>query len=251
MTLQLRISCICCFLALISTQVIYGQANEIVESVESYIRQDESLGFVSLFDGKATYEGRGDDKNAIGSFFLVRLFDDYDFYLGAITYASYDSFSNTVVDIRDNGDSAEITLNTSMQHRAYGTMLGYVYNSNSFLAWQLWGGFGYVTNLLSIESDVNELVTDSSSNKYQCSGSSSSASEEVTSYPYFLGFGITLNDFGFFMQMMRQDVDPIEITHSGTITCNRGPSSDSHSLEEKESLEISFSSTQIGIQYWF
>ncbi|MCP4756238.1 MAG: hypothetical protein GY866_35700 [Proteobacteria bacterium] len=222
-----------------------------MEAAESYIHQDESLGFVSLFDGTATYEGRGEEKNAIGSFFLVRLFDGYDFYLGALTYASFDSFSNTMNETRENGDSAEVTLNTSMQHRAYGTMVGYVYNSNTFLAWQLWGGAGYVNNLISFETDINELVTDSSNNVYQCSGSTTSTAQEVSSFPYFIGFGITLNDFGFFVQMMTQDVDPIEITHSGTITCNRGPESDSHSLEHTEDLEISYSSTQIGIQYWF
>lgn len=220
------------------------------QNIESYLT-GEGKGFVTLFDGTSNYEGRDSGKNAIGSFFLVRVWDDYNFFLGATTFASFDTISNSFTDTRGNGDTAKISLNSSFQHRAYGTMFGYVYNTKSFLALQIWGGSGYVSNLIDIETDIRESVTDITGATYQCTGSSSGSSAQVTSYPFFIGAGFTVWEFGFFMQTMTQTVDDIEITHSGTVTCNRGLLSDSHTVENDQKIAVSFTSAQIGIQYWF
>jgi hypothetical protein len=211
----------------------------------------DGKGFVTLFDGKSDYEGRDNGKNAIGSFFLVRLWDDYNFFLGAVTFASFDTVSESIVDIRDSGDTAEISLNSSFQHRMYGTMFGYVYNSKGLLALQVWGGAGYVTNLIEIETDINESVTGSTGLTYQCSGSTSGNSTEVTSYPLMIGVGVTFWEFGVYLQTMTQTVDPVELTQSGTVTCSRGDSTDSHTIENDQKIAVAFTSTQIGIQYWF
>ncbi len=247
-------TCVLALVMLVLTGLTTVHAQEMESSTTQTVKDyltGEGNGFVSLFDGKSTYEGREDEKNAIGSFFLVRIWDDYNFFLGAMTIASFDTISHSFDDLRSSGDTAEVEISSSFQHRAYGTMVGYVYNSKDLLALQVWGGGGYISNLIDIESDIRELVTDSAGNSYQCSGSTAGESIEVKSYPFFLGIGITFWEFGFFAQMITQTVDDIEVNHSGTISCNRGASSDTHAIESIEDVAVSFSSTQIGIQYWF
>ena len=208
-------------------------------------------GFVSLFNGSAQYEGRNADKDMVGSLFMVRLFDDYNFYLGATTLAGFDSFTNNISQERKNGDTAKITINSSFQHRAYGTILGYVYSTESFLGWQFWGGAGYMNNFVDIEGQIQEIVTDSSGAIYRCSGTTNATSTKVNSVPIFFGTGITVYDFGIFIQTMRQNLDDIEITQSGTVTCNRGNTTDSHEISNTRNIAVSFTSFQTGIQYRF
>jgi hypothetical protein len=224
------------------------------ESVdESFLSSNSGNGFVTLFDGTVKYEGRGEEKNVLGSFFLVKIMDNYNIYLGAMTFGSFDSYSDEFNLTKNNGDKAEVTINTSFQHRAYGTIIGYVSNTNSFLGLQYWGGLGYLSNYIDVEGEISELVTESGSGKkYQCSGTSEGKSESISTFPAFLGVGFTLNDFGFFAQMISQTTENIEITTSDTITCYPGEvSTSTESFSNDRQIALSFVSTQIGIQYWF
>lgn len=214
---------------------------------------DRELGFVGLFNGQTTYNDQNNQDSALGAFFLLRAFEDWDLFLGAITLANFTSVVNNSTSTTTN-ESSTISIDTTFLHRGYGTSLAYVYSTESFLGIQFWLGGAYLNNEVEVIHNVNEEVTrgqGSSSTIFHCVGKSD---EIITlnSLPFYVGIGTSLNDFGFFIQYLEQDVDKVPINSDTNLRCLNGSTVETRRhVDANKTIDLSFQTTALGIQYRF
>ena len=214
----------------------------------------QEKGFIGMSTGSAEYEGVLPQK-AVQSFFLVRPWDGVDFGLGATVYSSYVSNSNESSTTGDDGYSEEAVSSFNVQHIAYGTLFGYTWSSEGFVGFQAWAGTGYMTNVMEVEtSRISVKKTDANGTSF-CQGSSSGQSSSVYSFPVFYGVGMTVNNFGFFVQSFRQSLSPITLSTDFTLSCKSfsdGQNTETTQSNSSETDLIStFSMVSTGIHYRF
>lgn len=213
----------------------------------------EETGFVTLFSGQSKYTEQSGSDSSLGSFFLVRLFDGYDFFWGALTFANFSSAANA--SSSKSGDETEnVTISTVFEQRGYGTNFAYVFSTESFIGTQFWIGSAYLTNELDIEHEISEEILRGSGDSevfFLCEGDSEERAK-FNSFPIYLGVGATINNFGIFAQVFQQNTGEIPIKSDTELRCLTGSVVEGRShQDDDETIDLSFTSTTLGIQYRF
>lgn len=226
-----------------------AQENEflarVVDKITAY---KEDTGFVALYSGLSKYKDQATDDRTLGALFLVPLFEDYYLDIGAMTIAS---FSN-VVSTSKTASQTEITeksVSHVFQHKGYGTTMAFVYSTKSMLGFQMWGGVAFMKNEIEIHQKIVEEIERGNSS-FQCSGESKEYGE-FYSFPYYIGAGFTFNGFGFFTQLLYQEVPDITVKSQTTLRCLNGSSVEIRNHDKDDDINLSYRSVQAGIQYRF
>ncbi len=213
----------------------------------------QSHGMVALGTGTATNDDVAEQK-ATSSLFLVEVWESLNLSLGAmvndISQTSTLRFSEA-----SRSDTTYYNLVQSDQNQAWGTLLAWSWYNEGFFGLQVWGGVGYVSNRMTSRLDSTFLIAESDGGVIQCGFSQEGVTTEVKSTPLFMGLGFTINDFGFFLQTMQQDINPQVVDFTGQADCTylTGGSSYNFSLKNKQTYKVnpSFSQTVVGVQYRF
>jgi hypothetical protein len=89
---------------------------------------------------------------------MVRPFEGSNFSLGAVIYNSNLSNIRSEIAFNDQDGASYEDYADILQHTAYGTIFGYTYSTDNFLGLQAWGGGGYLTNFIEVESDMTGIL---------------------------------------------------------------------------------------------
>ncbi len=216
--------------------------------------QGKERGFVALSEGSADYEHLGEAQRATSSFFLVNLSEKYGFALGALIYNSQQDVSENWNETVEDPASYNVRFD-NIRHTAWGTLAAYSWSSETFLGLQAWGGVGLVSNILRFDGTTVSLFKYSDNAVEQCRIELEGGSKQTTSFPYFIGIGVTVWDFGVFVQFMSQKTDLVKLTITETENCSIVLAGDSYNHSGRESYEFeaksSFNLVSTGIQYRF
>ncbi len=229
-------------------------ANPLFAQEESLLSVGAEKGFVALSRGTSKYTGVN-SSDATTSYFMVRPEGWGNISVGAVIYNSTFTNSSESESTSDIGTTETSIIIDNVQHVAYGTLLGYTWSSDSFMGLQLWASTGYMSNYMTLESNkigVTRLLDGTTS---FCQGSATGTTDSVYTIPFLLGAGITVNQFGFFMQKYWQASDPISGEVNMNQTCNTvGSTTDTAtSVSDTRSFDMvsAFNMVTMGIHYRF
>ena len=216
--------------------------------------QAQENGFIAYTRGSTEYQGVK-STDATASYFLVHPFQDSAFSFGAVIFNSSLVDSTEKIKTLSDGSTERGTYVDSIQHLAYGTLLGYHWAGEGLFGLQAWAATGYMSNSMTLDVNKISVAQVSSGDTLFCQADNSGKSKSVYTIPMMFGVGATVNGFGFFFHQFWQNSGPIDGDLNMTHSCraiNVPGATPTYSTDTRScSLVSRFTMSTVGIQYLF